>query len=515
MPTFDFTSPEGKTYSIEGPEGATREEAFQVLQAKLAAPQEDAPVTATGLAKAASAGAAKGTIGVAGAIGDVAHTLGDLRDRYISNPISRKLGLKEVNLDAPDPAQAIGSEAIQKQVEKVTGEFHKPQNTAEKYTDTIASFLPGVAGGGEGLASRLLTRAVVPGAASEAAGQATEGTAAEPYARVGAAVLGGVASARAAAARSAQKLQAMPTLDEVNAEKTRLYNTQEVKDLRATPQAVNGLGNTMAQSLEQRGFFREDHGGVFNAADRLRNASGPVSLDEIEAVKKALQGHAGQIDAFGRPTPTSAAANHAKSILENFIDVDLRNPANIASGNSRVAIKNLMEARQNAGAAIRSDQVSRLVKNAEVDASTANSGMNIQNRIRQVLKPFLKNGEAKMNGYNDEERAAMTSLVRGSGAMNALRYAGNAMGGSGMTVGPYMLFGHPAVPVAGYALKKLANVVTTRQANKVADKLLSRAPISQRVAATNSAIKASNDAARRHLMLGNALRTAALANTGQ
>jgi hypothetical protein len=35
MPTFDFTSPEGKTYSIDGPEGSTKEQAFQMLQTHL------------------------------------------------------------------------------------------------------------------------------------------------------------------------------------------------------------------------------------------------------------------------------------------------------------------------------------------------------------------------------------------------------------------------------------------------------------------------------------------------
>lgn len=522
MPTFEFKSPDGKTYSVEGPEGATPEQAFQMLQQHLgAAPAapEEAPVTAEGTAKATAAGAAKGALGMIGGIPALAGAAKAAANKYLIDPVlDATLGKPKVDPDslgAPDVNAMASPDALQKQVEKVTGEFHKPQNTTEKYADTIGSFLPGVPGGGGSLASRLVTRAVVPGAASEAAGQATEGTAAEPYARIGAAVLGGAAASRAAASRSAQKLQAMPTLDEVNAEKTRLYNTQDVKDLRATPQSVNGLGNTIAQQLDQRGFFREDHGGVFNAVDRLRNANGPVSLDEIEAVKKALSGHAGQIDAFGRPTPTSAAANHAKGVIENFIDTDLRNPANIASGNSRTAIKNLMEARANAGAAIRSDQVSRLINNAEVDAGAANSGMNIQNRIRQTLKPFLKNGEAKMNGYNDEERAMMTNLVRGSTAMNALRFAGNAIGGSGHTFAPYVLLGHPLVPAAGWALKKAANVATQRQAQAVADKLLARAPLSQRVAATNHVIKAANKAAARHLMLGTALRTGALANTGQ
>lgn len=32
MPTFDFTSPDGKSYSVDGPEGSTPEQAFQILQ---------------------------------------------------------------------------------------------------------------------------------------------------------------------------------------------------------------------------------------------------------------------------------------------------------------------------------------------------------------------------------------------------------------------------------------------------------------------------------------------------
>ncbi|WP_341918696.1 hypothetical protein [Polaromonas sp. YR568] len=37
MPTFDFTSPEGKKYTVEGPAGATQEQAFQILQSQLSA----------------------------------------------------------------------------------------------------------------------------------------------------------------------------------------------------------------------------------------------------------------------------------------------------------------------------------------------------------------------------------------------------------------------------------------------------------------------------------------------
>ena len=43
MPTFDFKSPDGKTYSIQGPEGATQEQAFQILQQQLGGPPAAPP----------------------------------------------------------------------------------------------------------------------------------------------------------------------------------------------------------------------------------------------------------------------------------------------------------------------------------------------------------------------------------------------------------------------------------------------------------------------------------------
>lgn len=37
MPTFEFTSPEGKKYTVAGPDGATKEQAFQMLQTQIGA----------------------------------------------------------------------------------------------------------------------------------------------------------------------------------------------------------------------------------------------------------------------------------------------------------------------------------------------------------------------------------------------------------------------------------------------------------------------------------------------
>jgi hypothetical protein len=338
---------------------------------------------------------------------------------------------------------------------------------------------------------------------------------------MGGALLGGALGAKATAPKA--PLQAMPDVDAVRAEASRLYNDPAVKDLRIHPQAVSNLGAGVENSLLKDGFRdHPDYGGpVLDTVRSMQQANGPVAFDDLETIRKSLNKIAGDTHE-GRPTTNAAAAMKAKSQLDDFIHNDMTNPTNVLQGDP-VAARGVMEqARANAGAAIRSDKVSKLIDNAEIDAGAANSGMNIQNRIRQTLKPFLKNGEAKMAGFNDTERASMSNLVRGSAAMNALRYAGNAIGGSGISMLPGAYIGHAALgpagfalPAAGWALKKTANVLTQRQARSVADKLLSRAPLSQRALSANKAVKAANDAAARHLMLGSALRTSLLGPNGQ
>jgi hypothetical protein len=111
--------------------------------------------------------------------------------------------------------------------------------------------------------------------------------------------------------------------------------------------------------------------------------------------------------------------------------------------------------------------------------------------------------------YTDAEKAQMSRLVRGSTMMNGLRYAGNAMGGSGITIGPYALMGHPMIPAAGFALKKAANIATQRAANNMSNTLLSRAPLVQRTLAANRAISTANRASTRIGATEGALRALA------
>jgi hypothetical protein len=46
MTTFEFTSPDGKTYEVEGPVGSTPQQAFEILQKRLAGQKDETPSSA-------------------------------------------------------------------------------------------------------------------------------------------------------------------------------------------------------------------------------------------------------------------------------------------------------------------------------------------------------------------------------------------------------------------------------------------------------------------------------------
>lgn len=70
MPSFEFTSPEGKKYTVAGPDGATKEQAFQMLQTQLggASPKTAEPSMMDGI-KQGAGNLAAGLVRGAGSIG--------------------------------------------------------------------------------------------------------------------------------------------------------------------------------------------------------------------------------------------------------------------------------------------------------------------------------------------------------------------------------------------------------------------------------------------------------------
>lgn len=151
------------------------------------APYSSFGEVATGAAKALGTGVVKGAIGFGTLPGNV--------EALARAGINRGAGLLGIEGNVVDPdTLAINYNDLAGRVQNRFGEFYKPQTTPERYIETVGSFLPGGAMAKGATMGQRAAQVVAPAVTSEAAGQLTEGTAAEPWARVAGALAGGVAA---------------------------------------------------------------------------------------------------------------------------------------------------------------------------------------------------------------------------------------------------------------------------------------------------------------------------------
>lgn len=148
-------------------------------------PAKEQPNSAVDAFNSLGAGLIRGGIGAAGLLGNI-ESLG----RAGINKAASALGYKEPVV-SPEAA-FVTSGQLEKGMQDAGMRLHEPQTTAGKYARTIGEFTPGALFGG-GIVQRAVGNVVAPAVASEAAGQATEGTSLEPWARVAGGIAGGFA----------------------------------------------------------------------------------------------------------------------------------------------------------------------------------------------------------------------------------------------------------------------------------------------------------------------------------
>jgi hypothetical protein len=339
MPVFDITAPDGKQYEIEGPNA---EGALAALQQHLG-PQ---PSTAVDVAKSGGIGVAKGVIAGAGGAGDLRGLLSRGVDyaaekmgaspesagnfKSAAERTARLTSMGSVFADAPT------SRDIQSKIEGQTGEFYKPKTTAGKYAQTMGEFLPAAAAGPGRMVPKLVS-ALAGGAGSEAAGQATEGTKAEPYARVLGAVAGGLAPHAASRAvtpipASAAKQRLVDVLADEGV--TSLTAGQRTGN-RALQYGEDMLGNApgaggASANIRQRGQEQ------FTEAAMRRAGAGPDATPEVLAGNQAR---------LGQQFRDLSARNDLNPDGQFLTDIDAarRNYARVPDSQQRAMVENYID----------------------------------------------------------------------------------------------------------------------------------------------------------------------------
>lgn len=150
---------------------------------------EKAGQTINDMGKAVGSGIVRGTTALLDAPGALASGVESLATSGLEAagfPPQYTAGIKGSLTTMPFGGGDLAASAVDAVAPQVQG--YEPQTTAGEYAKTVGEFLPGSLMGGGNLAGSAIRYGVLPGLASEAAGQATEGTAYEPYARIAAAL---------------------------------------------------------------------------------------------------------------------------------------------------------------------------------------------------------------------------------------------------------------------------------------------------------------------------------------
>jgi hypothetical protein len=196
--------------------------------------------------------------------------------------------------------------------------------------------------------------------------------------------------------------------------------------------AIKEFAQNLQGRLDAEGFIQPITGGVHELIEKLvRGPKGSVAvpITSLDAFRKRM------LDLQGNPDNTiSAAATIGIRAADDFIEAAGKTPSMAGprspSGAAERAAKEIVPARANAAAGFRSDAIGKLKETVDLSSAASNSGLNVDNIIRQKIRSLLLN-DKKMRGFNAMEKKAMRDVVRGRPTKNAARYLSNLLGGGG------------------------------------------------------------------------------------
>lgn len=389
---------------------------------------------------------------------------------------------------------------------------YQPQTTAGEYARTIGEFLPGAMALGGGGVANALRYGVVPALGSETAGQATEGTALEPYARVAGALAGGAVGSRLGNS-SAPKL---PTAAEIKQSANYGQLDDAMRNARLTSDAYRDIVRDVWKEAQDFGLttdLKSRFGGALGDFLKRSEQSGGASLHDLELLRRSLR------NAAGNTLDKSSQALSGRLVDKLDDAVDALSASSIAaSGQSgRPVVDALKEARNTYRTGIKAQMVEDAVERAQSAASGVENGMRVEFRK-------LANNPRLARNFTATEKEAIRNVAEGNFTTNAMRWLGTfgvpidqgrnflgslSGGGVGAAVGGMIggpagaTLGGFAIPALGTAAKMGASRATQGLAD-IAEALVKSGPQGQATFAASQAARqaAGREAIARALLQG-------------
>jgi hypothetical protein len=289
----------------------------------------------------------------------------------------------------------------------------------------------------------------------------------------------GLASAGKAAPSVRVVEQATPSVQELKAAAKKGYESPAVKDIAIAPREVSNAVVGIRAGLDAEGFDEIIASKAHGVLKRLESApdGAVITGQNLRSIQKTLGKAAGSVDPQER-----AGAMMALKAFNEFLE-GLPDSA-VLRGRADEFARTVKEANANYSAAKTAEGLDRQITAAELRADASNSGMNVANTIRQRMAA-IHNNPRLSRGFRPDELAQVKQIAEGTPGENALRQAGNIMGGGGgfralaagtagyMAGGPAGL----ALPAGGMVLRGLSNRMTLANAERLSETIRSRAPL--------------------------------------
>lgn len=268
-----------------------------------------------------------------------------------------------------------------------------------------------------------------------------------------------------------------PTIPELKAASEAAYNSPEVLGLEIKPGTIRTYSDQTHMFLNSEGFDDIVAPKTFALLQRVQNfpPNATVTGQNLNSLRKTLGKLAGSVD----PTE-KAAASIAIDRLDDFLPKV--GAKDILKGDPTAAAAQLEEARGNYSAAKQSEKIDKKIVRAQLRADASNSGMNVENSIRQRMADVVIN-DREARGLKAPEIEQAKGIAEGTKFQNSLRFVGNALGGGG-GLGA-VVTGIPSggvAPAVGFGLKVLSNRMTLKQADRLSEAIRMRAPLASSTA---------------------------------
>lgn len=306
------------------------------------------------------------------------------------------------------------------------GVAYEPQTTAGEFGRTIGNYLPGIALGGTPASM------IAAGIGDETAGQMTEGTALEPYARFGGAMVGGITGgalesklARNAAARDFVRKNA--STQDLFDDAVDLYEKGHARNVQIKPEETAQLAGKMQDIASRQGLISPsgqvlDDSSVRQALSWIDDfQTGNVNTRQTQTLRGLLGDMAGKKD-----KTIAKAGVEMKKALDDFLEPK---------------VPEFKEANALLRRAKLGEQVDTIQELA-LDTAENYSQSGLDNALRQEFRKLNRRIiQGKEKGLRPDQTAAIAKAVSPGTIHNVARTIGKAAPRGAISFG---LVGAPA-----------------------------------------------------------------------